>query len=73
MAASSQSDRGKKLLNHTAFRTRQSNMANPQTYSCKKFDFIHLSLEMWVCGLLLNDVGFCVSQFLNHIETHKPT
>ena len=25
----------------------------------------YLSLEMWVCGFLLNDVGFCVSQFLN--------
>ena len=51
-----------KLLNHIAVRTRQSHKpTNPQT----QLQEIRVRSSMWVCGFLLNDVGFCAYQFLN--------
>ena len=57
-----------KLLNHIAVRTRQSHKpTNPQLQE------IRVRSSMWVCEFLLNDVGFCVYQFLNphrNSQTH---
>ena len=65
-----------KLPNHIAVRTRQSHKpTNPQTHkpTNPQLQEIRVRSSMWVCGFLLNDVGFCVYQFLNphrNSQTH---
>ena len=59
-----------KLLNHIAVRMRQSQTHKPTNPQVQE---IRVRSSMWVCGFLLNDVGFCVYQFLNphrNSQTH---
>ena len=81
------SDRGKKLLNHTALRTRQSNIANPQTTNPQLQEIRLRSSKSGNVGLwdFIECCGFlCFSVFKPTLKltnpqtqrthaTHKPT